>query len=89
MNELSGILSINLSINPFVPKKRTPLEKAKFTDPGDYGEKLNFLRKKLQGRVRISGASPREAEEEYLISQGGMDLGVEYYKRGITEVAVP
>lgn len=81
LNELSRLVPINLSINPFVPKKRTPLEKARFADPREYTEKLNLLRKKLRGRVKITGASPKEAEEEYLISQGGMDLGFEYYNK--------
>jgi len=72
---LSRILPVTLAVSPFVPKPGTELADAPQAPPKEVDRRLRYIRKSLQGRVRIQPASARWAWVEALIAQGDESTG--------------
>lgn len=72
---LSRILPVTLAVSPFVPKPGTALAGASQVSPKEVERRLRYVRKGLQGRVRIQPASARWAWVEARIAQGDEATG--------------
>jgi len=69
--------TLTVSINPFVPKPSTPFQWHPFEDVKSLQGKIRFVSRRLEkiGGVSVSGASPREALLQALISRGDRRVG--------------
>ncbi len=69
-------VALSISINPFVPKPRTPMQRAPFASVKDLKRKQKFLLKELLriGGVNVEMESPVSAAWQSLLSRGGIDL---------------
>jgi hypothetical protein len=74
--ELSKIVSLSLSISPFVAKRNTPLDGAPFEAISSLTEKLERIRGGLKGKVDVRPSSARWAWVEYMLSQAGESAGL-------------
>ncbi len=73
--ELSHTLPVTLAVSPFVPKPGTPLGSASQAPVKEVDRRLRYVRKKLQGRVRIQPASARWAWVEAHLARGDEATG--------------
>ncbi len=74
--ELSQIISLSLSISPFVAKRNTPLDGAPFEPIQSLESKLSKIRQHLRRKVEVRPYSARWAWVEYMLSQGGESAGL-------------
>jgi radical SAM superfamily enzyme YgiQ (UPF0313 family) len=74
--DLSKIVSLSLSISPFVAKRNTPLDGAPFEAISLLTEKLARIRAGLKGKVDVRPSSARWAWVEYMLSQAGESAGL-------------
>ena len=71
------LVSLTLTLSPFVPKLHTPLAEAPFEPPTSQQRKLERIRKELaKARVEVRFDAPRWAWVEYRLSQGGAESGL-------------
>jgi radical SAM superfamily enzyme YgiQ (UPF0313 family) len=76
--EISKIHPIALGIAPFVPKRNTPMDTNSFAGIKVIEKKLKRLEKGLRptkGRAQIRSTSVKWAWVEYMLAQGGSDMG--------------
>ena len=76
--EISKIHPIALGIAPFVPKKNTPMDLNHFAGIKVVEKKLKKLEKGLRptkGKAQIRSTSVKWAWVEYMLAQGGSDMG--------------
>jgi radical SAM superfamily enzyme YgiQ (UPF0313 family) len=73
--ELSKVIPLSLGVAPFVAKRNTPLDGEPFAGIALVDERLDRLRKSLQGTVEVRPTSARWAWVEYQLAQGGMEAG--------------
>jgi len=64
-----GYRKITLSINPLVPKPKTPFEYRKMIDRKDYEERIKYIKKNLQDKAKIYAESYKESFMQYQISR--------------------
>jgi len=74
-SELSRIHPLALGIAPFVAKRNTPLDGEPFAGVRVVEQRLQRLRRGLQGRVDLRATSARWAFIEYVLAQGGAAEG--------------
>jgi radical SAM superfamily enzyme YgiQ (UPF0313 family) len=74
--EISKIVSLSLSVSPFVAKRNTPLGGAPFEDISILESKISRIRAGLKGKVEVKPGSPRFAWIEYMLSQGNDSAGL-------------
>jgi radical SAM superfamily enzyme YgiQ (UPF0313 family) len=74
--ELARIVSISMTISPFVAKRNTPLDGAPFESIPTLEAKLLKLRQGTRGLVNLRPSSARWAWVEYMLSQGGESAGL-------------
>ena len=74
--ELSRIVSLSLAISPFVAKRNTPLDGARFEPIPSLESKIARLRAGLQGRADLRSTSARWAWVEFMLSQGNEQAGL-------------
>jgi len=77
--EISKIHPIVFGIAPFVPKKNTPLDTAKFAGIKEVDRKLKYIQKGLRpskGRAQIRSTSAKWAWVEAVLAQGGQEAGL-------------
>jgi len=67
---------ITVSLSPFVPKPRTPLQWAPAVNERELREKIATVRRLLSAkpRVQCTSAGPREARREAVLARGGREL---------------
>jgi radical SAM superfamily enzyme YgiQ (UPF0313 family) len=73
--ELSKIVPVIVGVAPFVAKRNTPLDGQPFAGIAVVDQRLDRLRKALQGTVEVRPTSARWAWVEYELAQGGMEAG--------------
>jgi radical SAM superfamily enzyme YgiQ (UPF0313 family) len=73
--ELSKIVPLALGVAPFVAKRNTPLDGQPFAGIHLVDDRLDRLRKSLQGAVEVRPTSARWAWVEFELAQGGMEAG--------------
>ncbi|HEX7477826.1 MAG TPA: radical SAM protein [Polyangiales bacterium] len=73
--ELSKIHPLALGVSPFVAKRNTPLDGAAFAGIDVVEDRLDRLRRGLQGRVDVRATSARWAWVEYVLAQGSLGEG--------------
>jgi radical SAM superfamily enzyme YgiQ (UPF0313 family) len=78
--ELSKIIPLSLGIAPFVAKRNTPLDGTEFAGIDVVEARLARLRRGLKGRVEMRPTSARWAWIEYVVAQGGADVGRAIYE---------
>ena len=68
--------TLTLSVNPFVPKARTPFQWAPFVQKTDYENARKTITNRLrkQGNVRVRFASYRQARVQALLSMGDRNV---------------
>lgn len=64
-----GYRKVTLSINPLVPKPKTPFEDRKMIDRKEYEEKITYIKKNLPNKARIYAESYKESLIQYQISR--------------------
>ncbi len=71
-----GRTRITVSLSPFVPKPRTPLQWAPAASERELRGKIVAVRRllSLKPRVRFTSAGPREAWREAVLARGGREL---------------
>ena len=74
--EISKIVSLSLSVSPFVAKRNTPLGDAPFEDMSVLESKFARIRAGLKGKVEVKQGSSRIAWIEYMLSQGNDSAGL-------------
>ncbi len=77
--EISKIHPIAFGIAPFVPKKNTPLDDTTFAGIKEVERKLKYIKKGFRpskGRAEVRATSARWAWIEYVLAQGGPDMGI-------------
>jgi radical SAM superfamily enzyme YgiQ (UPF0313 family) len=74
--ELAKILPIALGVSPFVSKRHTPLDGAPFAGIREVDERLDRLRRGLQGKAEVRPTSARWAWVEYMLAQCGPEAGL-------------
>jgi radical SAM superfamily enzyme YgiQ (UPF0313 family) len=74
--ELAEILPIALGVSPFVSKRHTPLDGAPFAGIREVDERLDRLRRGLQGKAEVRPTSARWAWVEYMLAQCGPEAGL-------------
>jgi len=67
---------LSLTVSPFVSKRNTPLDRQPLEDIASLDEKVDFLRRRLRGRVRLGGDAPKWAWVEHRLAQGGFAEGL-------------
>jgi len=75
-SEISNIVSLSLSVSPFVAKFNTPLGGAPFEDISTLESKISRIRAGLKGKAEVKPGSPRFAWIEYMLSQGAASAGL-------------
>ncbi len=73
--ELSKIHPLALGVSPFVAKRNTPLDGTAFAGIELVEDRLDRLRRGLQGRVELRATSARWAWVEYVLAQGSLAEG--------------
>jgi radical SAM superfamily enzyme YgiQ (UPF0313 family) len=73
--ELSKIVPLALGVAPFVAKRNTPLDGTDFAGIRVVEDRLERLRRGLQGAVDVRPTSARWAWVEYVLAQGGVEAG--------------
>ena len=76
--EISKIHPIALGIAPFVPKRNTPMDTASFAGIKVVEKRLKYLEKGLRrskGRAQVRSTSAKWAWVEYMLAQGGPEMG--------------
>jgi radical SAM superfamily enzyme YgiQ (UPF0313 family) len=73
--ELSKIHPLAIGVSPFVAKRNTPLDGAAFAGIDVVDDRLDRLRRGLQGRVDLRSTSARWAWVEYVLAQGSVTEG--------------
>ena len=71
-----GFSEVALSVNPFIPKPHTPFQRESFAG-------LDYLRRGFKiissstrnGRIRVEGIDPRDAQIQALLSLGDSEIG--------------
>jgi radical SAM superfamily enzyme YgiQ (UPF0313 family) len=74
--ELARIAPVSLAISPFVAKRNTPLAGMPFEPLPSLNTKLARLRAGVKQKVEIRSVSARWAWVEYMLSQGGENVGL-------------
>jgi radical SAM superfamily enzyme YgiQ (UPF0313 family) len=74
--ELARLIPLSLAISPFVAKHNTPLDGSPFEPIASLENKIARLRSGLKDKVEIRPVSTRWAWVEYVLSQGGKDIGL-------------
>jgi len=77
--ELSGYAQLALAISPFVPKRHTPLAFERFAGVKEVERRLKFVSKSLgrhRARIELRSVSARWAWVEWVIAQGGPEVGL-------------
>lgn len=71
-----GRARVTVSLSPFVPKPRTPLQWAPAAGEREIRQRVVTLRRLLSAkpRVRLTSAGPREARREAVLARGGREL---------------
>lgn len=75
VGELSKILPVALGVAPFCPKRNTPLDGQPYAGVSLVRERLDRLRRGLQGRADVRATSARWAWVESVLAQGGRAEG--------------
>ncbi len=66
---------LSVSISPFVPKPRTPLQWAAMAPEGEHRRTIGEIRRALARiGVQVTNARPREATREAALARGGAEL---------------
>ena len=81
--EISKIHPIAFGIAPFVPKKNTPLDVTDFAGIKEVERRLKYIKKGLRpskGRAEVRSTSSRWAWVEYVLAQGGPEMGLAVVK---------
>lgn len=73
--ELSSVHPVALGIAPFVPKRNTPLDGDGFAGIKVVERRLKRLDRGLKGRAQVRPTSARWAWVEYMMAQGGPEIG--------------
>jgi radical SAM superfamily enzyme YgiQ (UPF0313 family) len=73
---LAEILPVALGVSPFVSKRHTPLDGAPFAGIREVDDRLDRLRRGLQGRAEVRPTSARWAWVEYMLAQCGPEAGL-------------
>ena len=73
--ELSKIVRLTLTFSTFVAKRNTPLDGLPFMGVKAAQARLDRIRRALRGRVELRPQPPKWAWIEYLLAQGGPELG--------------
>jgi radical SAM superfamily enzyme YgiQ (UPF0313 family) len=73
--EVSKIVPLALGVAPFVAKRNTPLDGTDFAGIRVVEDRLERLRRGLQGAVEVRPTSARWAWVEYVLAQGGIEAG--------------
>jgi radical SAM superfamily enzyme YgiQ (UPF0313 family) len=74
--ELAGYLPVVLGVAPFVAKRHTPLDGSPFAGIRVVEDRLERLRRGLQGKAEVRPTSARWAWVEYLLAQCGPEAGL-------------
>jgi radical SAM superfamily enzyme YgiQ (UPF0313 family) len=74
--ELAGYLPVVLGVAPFVAKRHTPLDGSPFAGVRVVEDRLERLRRGLQGKAEVRPTSARWAWVEYLLAQCGPEAGL-------------
>jgi radical SAM superfamily enzyme YgiQ (UPF0313 family) len=73
--ELAQVVPLALGVAPFVAKRNTPLDGTPFAGIRVVEDRLERLRRGLQGAVEVRPTSARWAWVEYVLAQGGVEAG--------------
>jgi radical SAM superfamily enzyme YgiQ (UPF0313 family) len=73
--ELSRRIPVSLGIAPFCAKRNTPLDGEPFAGIEVVNDRLDRLRRGLQGKAEVRATSARWAWVEYVLAQGGAAEG--------------
>jgi radical SAM superfamily enzyme YgiQ (UPF0313 family) len=73
--ELAKIVRLTLTFSTFVAKRNTPLDKQPFIGVKPAQARLDRIRRALKGKVELRPQPPKWAWIEYLIAQGGPEVG--------------
>ena len=73
--EISKIVPLSLGIAPFCAKRNTPMDGQGFAGIKVVGDRLDRLKRGVQGKVDVRSTSAKWAWVEYVLAQGGMDEG--------------
>jgi radical SAM superfamily enzyme YgiQ (UPF0313 family) len=73
--ELSKLIPLALGVAPFVAKRNTPLDGTPFAGIRLVEQRLERLRRGLQGAVEVRPTSARWAWVEYVLAMGGIEAG--------------
>ncbi|MEN3042063.1 MAG: radical SAM protein [Fervidobacterium sp.] len=76
-----GYKQIALSINPLVPKPKTPFEKKKIVDKKTYDEIVKRIRKNLPRNIKANFESYKEAQLQYELAHLKGAQTVDFLKR--------
>ncbi|MBN2707159.1 MAG: radical SAM protein [Deltaproteobacteria bacterium] len=70
-------VSLNVSINPFIPKPQTPLQWAPFASLTELEDKEKFLLQRLRrlGGVELEMENPLKGAWQAQLSRGGVEMG--------------
>jgi len=74
--EISRIVPLSFGCAPFVAKRNTPMDGAPYAGVAEVERKLAFLRAQLRGKAEIRPTSARWAWVEYMLAQGGDEVGL-------------
>ncbi|MGZ6141619.1 MAG: radical SAM protein [Myxococcaceae bacterium] len=74
--ELAAHLPVALGVAPFVAKRHTPLDGAPFAGIREIDDRLERLRRGLQGKAEVRPTSARWAWVEYMLAQCGPEAGL-------------
>jgi len=77
LSEFSGFKGereLKVNITPFIPKPRTPLERARMEDVNTLRKKIELIRRELRGLAEARSYDPRWALVQALLSRG--DRGI-------------
>ena len=74
--ELAKIIPVSLGVAPFVAKRNTPLDGAPFAGITVVEKKLDYLRRKVKGKVEVRPTSARWAWVEFMLAQSGPEAGM-------------
>jgi len=70
-----GSRQLKITVNPFVPKPHTPLERAPFVGVKEAKRRIKLLKRKLGGLAHVRAYDPRLAWAQTILARGGAELG--------------
>ena len=73
--EISKIVPLSLGIAPFCAKRNTPMDGMGFAGIKTVNDRLDRLKRGVQGKVDVRSTSSKWAWVEYILAQGGMEEG--------------